>query len=255
MNSSPVGRPISHRIRQLYVGIRRAASQLVRTYHAFVADGGYRRPELWSDEGERWRRFRNAKWPRWWVPAGPAGLHAYRLRTTFEEIDMPWDWPVCVNYHEAKAFCAWRSAEDGRVYRLPTEAEHWLMRALPDAPAADDDPVMRWSGAELREQGVNLNLAWSTESQVDLFPATAHGLHDAGGNVWAWCEDVCNPLDDFIVHPYYEDFTVPCFDGQHQMLLGGSFISTGDEASVWARFHFRPHFLQQAGIRLVAGSS
>jgi len=22
-----------------------------------------------------------------------------------EEVEMPWDWPVEVNYHEAKAFC------------------------------------------------------------------------------------------------------------------------------------------------------
>jgi len=35
------------------------------------------------------------------------------------------------------------------------------------------------------------------------------------------------------------------------MIVGGSFISTGDEASVFARFHFRPHFLQHSGFRLV----
>jgi putative 4-mercaptohistidine N1-methyltranferase len=36
------------------------------------------------------------------------------------------------------------------------------------------------------------------------------------------------------------------------MIVGGSFMSTGDEASVFARFHFRPHFLQHSGFRLVA---
>jgi hypothetical protein len=35
------------------------------------------------------------------------------------------------------------------------------------------------------------------------------------------------------------------------MIVGGSFMSTGDEASVFARFHFRPHFLQHSGFRLV----
>ena len=34
------------------------------------------------------------------------------------------------------------------------------------------------------------------------------------------------------------------------MMLGGSFISTGDEASIWARFQFRPHFFQHAGFRV-----
>ena len=37
---------------------------------------------------------------------------------------MPWDWPVDANYHEARAFCAWK----GQDYRLPAEAEHHLMR-------------------------------------------------------------------------------------------------------------------------------
>ncbi|CAN0243314.1 unnamed protein product, partial [Scytosiphon promiscuus] len=35
---------------------------------------------------------------------------------------------------------------------------------------------------------------------------------------------------------------------------GHSFASTGDEASVFARYHFRPHLHQHAGFRLVAPS-
>ena len=42
----------------------------------------------------------------------------------FDVVDMPWDWPVEVNYHEAKAFCTWKGPE----YRLPAEAEHHVMR-------------------------------------------------------------------------------------------------------------------------------
>ncbi len=53
----------------------------------------------------------------------------------------------------------------------------------------------------------------------------------------------------------YDDFSSPCFDGKHSMIVGGSFISTGDEASVFARFHFRPHFLQHSGFRLVASNN
>jgi hypothetical protein len=34
-------------------------------------------------------------------------------------------------------------------------------------------------------------------------------------------------------------------------IMGGSFASTGDEASHYARFHFRPHFFQHAGFRIV----
>ena len=42
----------------------------------------------------------------------------------FDVIDMPWEWPVDVNYHEAKAYCRWKGAE----FRLPTEAEIVAMR-------------------------------------------------------------------------------------------------------------------------------
>jgi len=45
----------------------------------------------------------------------------------FDVIDMPWSWPVEVNHHEAKAFCAWR----GDDCRLPIEAEHAVMRGAP----------------------------------------------------------------------------------------------------------------------------
>ena len=38
------------------------------------------------------------------------------------------------------------------------------------------------------------------------------------------------------------------------MILGGSFISTGAEATAHARFHFRPHFFQHAGFRLVSAT-
>ena len=45
----------------------------------------------------------------------------------YDVIDMPWDWPVDVNYHEAKAFCKWKGPE----YRVPTEAEHNRIRGDP----------------------------------------------------------------------------------------------------------------------------
>ncbi|MBL8251256.1 MAG: 5-histidylcysteine sulfoxide synthase, partial [Candidatus Competibacter sp.] len=67
-------------------------------FHAFVAGGGYRERRYWSETGWAWRSFRNLKWPTFWVLDGPAGLHRYRLRAVFEAIDMPWDWPVEVNY-------------------------------------------------------------------------------------------------------------------------------------------------------------
>ena len=37
----------------------------------------------------------------------------------------------------------------------------------------------------------------------------------------------------------------------HQLLLGGCFMSTGEQSSPWVRTNFRRHFFQHAGARLV----
>ena len=33
----------------------------------------------------------------------------------FEEVPLPWDWPVLVNYHEAKAFATWKTSTEEQV--------------------------------------------------------------------------------------------------------------------------------------------
>ncbi|CAJ1933810.1 unnamed protein product [Cylindrotheca closterium] len=232
-------------------------------FYEFVKSGGYRNKENWCDDSWAWRTHRNMKWPFFWEPAGPAGSHEYKLRTIFKVVDMPWDWPVDVNYYEAKAFCRWKTRKDGsptsKPYRLLTEAEHHLIRDENSNLAAARknvlaDKVMATSGGEFPEgsHGANLNLAFSSQNPVDHFAPSHTGHRDTTGNAWEWTEDHFNPLKGFEVHHVYDDFSTPCFDGKHSMIVGGSFISTGDEASVFARFHFRPHFLQHSGFRLVA---
>ncbi|MBL4848922.1 MAG: 5-histidylcysteine sulfoxide synthase [Planctomycetes bacterium] len=222
-------------------------------FHAFVVAGGYRSERLWTPEGWGWRTFRNVKWPTFWVSAGPAGLNEFKLRAPFETIEMPWAWPAVVNYHEAKAYAQWLAEQDGQEqsYRLPTEAEYALLRA--EKGTSDLDPVMLEDGLAFRTRGQNLNLAYGSEGPVDLDPSP--GAHDLVGNVWRWCEDDFHPFPGSQVHPYYDDFSSPCYDGEHTMILGGSFSSTGDLASVFSRFHFRPHFFQHAGFHLVRDAS
>ncbi|PNG62163.1 Iron(II)-dependent oxidoreductase EgtB, partial [Tetrabaena socialis] len=41
----------------------------------FVKAGGYSNPKFWSTEGWGWKTFRNVKWPTFWMPDGPQGLH------------------------------------------------------------------------------------------------------------------------------------------------------------------------------------
>ncbi len=225
----------------------------------FVQAGGYEHQKYWCDNGWGWRQFRNVKWPTFWVQDGPAGSNRFNLRSTFAELPMQWSWPAIVNFYEAKAYCSWLTEKEGgeAPFRLLTEAEHSaicdsrLEKASDYSPQRPDllalDQVM--NSTEL--YSVNHNLRFGSESAVDALAANDKGIHDAQGNVWQWTEDAFHPLNDFAIHPYYTDFSSPCFDGEHQMILGGSFISTGDEASIWSRFHFRGHFFQHAGFRVV----
>ncbi|MDP1932298.1 MAG: 5-histidylcysteine sulfoxide synthase [Gammaproteobacteria bacterium] len=232
-------------------------------FYEFVASGAYLDEQYWSKDGWGWRRFRNTRWPSFWVQDGPVGSHQFKLRTTFSVEDMQWDWPAVVNFYEAKAYCAWRSTRDGvkTPYRLLQESEHLAIRepALQNAfdwqpgkePLLDLDRVMADEAELAAGYEVNNNLHFGSESPVDRFAPNSLGFNDVFGNLWQWCEDTFHPLPGFRIHPYYVDFSTPCFDDQHQMILGGSFISTGDEASMWSRFHFRPHFFQHAGFRIV----
>merc|ERR1719436_532281 len=193
----------------------------------------------------------------------------FRLRTIFEVKDMQWDWPADVNYHEARAYCAWKSEQDGlegktEAYRVITEAEHHMIRDRNATPAyVRDNPMsdraMKLGGNEtanaLEPGAANTNLAFASQSPVGSLRPSRTGHFDVMGNAWEWCEDHFNPLDGFKVHYVYDDFSMPCFDGRHNMIMGGSFISTGDNgASAFCRYHFRPHFLQHSGFRLVSSA-
>lgn len=223
-------------------------------YYDFVASGAYQQDLYWEAEGQQWRKFRNTKRPTFWVAHGPEGLHDYKLRTIFEIIDMPWDWPVEVNYHEAKAYCNWKEEKDRKnkpsqnlKYRLITEAEFVTLRS-----DLESDSVLQkesYRTLETKKTEFNFNFSYASASPVNMHKSS-HDVYDLFGNVWQWAEDQFNPLDNFKVHPLYDDFSTPCFDGKHQMILGGSFMSCGHEASVNARFHFRPHFFQHAGFRM-----
>ena len=37
--------------------------------------------------------------------------------------------------------------------------------------------------------------------------------------MWEWIEDHFNGLGDFKAHLLYDDFSTPCFDGRHNMIM------------------------------------
>ncbi|MBN2870740.1 MAG: 5-histidylcysteine sulfoxide synthase [Campylobacterales bacterium] len=204
----------------------------------FVNDGGYRNPQWWDEEGQKFLQIRQPACPPFWVPQ-PDGT--YRFRTLAEEIPLPMNWPVEVNALEAQAFCRWKSVHENAFYRLPSEAEWYLMvrECGMDAEIYDDTRT-------------NLNLAhFASSVPVDTF---AHGgLYDVVGNVWQWTQTPIDGFEGFSTHPWYDDFSTPTFDGKHNLLKGGSWISTGNEIVASSRYAFRRHFVQHAGFRYVVG--
>lgn len=93
---------------------------------------------------------------------------------------------VQVSYEDAQAFCKWLSEKEGRLYRLPTEAEwEYACRAGTTTPF--------YTGYDLPASfHKNQQEVW-TYSKVDLrvkktLP-NAFGLFDMHGNVEEWCSD------------------------------------------------------------------
>ena len=206
----------------------------------FVNAGGYHDDTLWQEEGGAWKNFAKATQPVFWVVQG----QSWRLRLMAEEIAMPWDWPVEVNYHEAKAFCEWKQRETGLTMRLPTEDE-WYR--LYEVAGLDDVPQRSPSRGNLHlDHG-------ASPCPVNQFPQGA--LFDVVGNVWQWTETPIYPFEGFEVHPIYDDFTTPTFDDRHNLLKGGSWISAGNESLHSARYAFRRHFFQHAGFRYVVADA
>lgn len=206
---------------------------------AFVANKGYETQSFWSEEGWKWRTYKNATMPLFWR----IDASGYKLRLMAEEIEMPWSWPVEINYLEAKAFCNWKSQVTGKSIRLPSEEEWYVLH---DLHVKVEEPF--WDKAP-----ANLNLEYFASSvPVDTF---AFGdFYDVIGNVWQWTETPINGFDGFMVHPLYDDFSVPTFDDRHNIIKGGSWISTGNEIIRSSRYAFRRHFYQHAGFRYVESS-
>jgi formylglycine-generating enzyme required for sulfatase activity len=72
----------------------------------------------------------------------------------------------------------------------------------------------------LQIAGANFQLAYGSQSPVTALPASEAGFHDVFGNAWEWAEDHFAAFHGFKVHPYYEDFSAPCFGGLHHMVSG-----------------------------------
>jgi ergothioneine biosynthesis protein EgtB len=98
-------------------------------FQAFIADGGYRRPELWLSMGWDWVRTGQRHAPLYWQDDGASVFTLHGRRPIEAGAALPH-----LSYFEADAYARWAGG------RLPTEAE-WehaarLFHAQPAAPQA-----------------------------------------------------------------------------------------------------------------------
>lgn len=97
-------------------------------YRCFIDDGGYRRRELWSGAGWRWKQEHDPKMPEYWR----ANDHLHWLQATANGYESLADAaPVSgINYHEAVAFAAWAGARLPHEYEWEAAAAGGRLQAL-----------------------------------------------------------------------------------------------------------------------------
>ncbi len=191
-------------------------------YRAFIEAGGYQNPSWWSDAGWRWFQDKRITQPLYWLD------------------DSRWDiYPVCgVSWYEAEAYARFVGK------RLPTEAE-WEKAASWDA-ASERRRTYPWGEAAPDTYKCNHNNIVGQTTPVNIYPAgqSGYGCYDMLGNVWEWTASVFQGYEGFMPYPY-AGYSKVYFDGQHQVLKGGSWAT-----HLWAlRSSFRNWY--HPGVRQI----
>jgi ergothioneine biosynthesis protein EgtB len=204
-----------------------------RELREFVDDGGYRDRRLWSEDAWEWVTARDHRLPAYWTSFD--GATRVRTLDGDRDFDEAAEWPASVMHAEAVAFTRWRGA------RLPTEAEyHQAAFGTPDGSLREHP----WGDAPPGPQHGNFGFRRWSPAPVGSHPAgaSAFGVHDLVGNGWEWTSTPFGPFPGFEPLEGYEGYSADFFDGQHFVMLGGSWAT--DEALLRRSFRnwFRPQY-------------
>jgi iron(II)-dependent oxidoreductase len=178
-------------------------------YGEFLEDGGYHRPELWTEDGWRWREKKNAERPLYWTDDGRG--------RSFERVE-PLDptLPVMnVSWFEADAFARWRGA------RLPTEAE-WEKAACWEGSASP----YPWGEERPNEGLANLDQLGFGPAPAGAYPDGASPCGALGmlGDQWEWTASAFEGYPGFRAFPYRE-YSEVFFGPTYRVLRGGSWAT------------------------------
>jgi len=138
-------------------------------WRAFMADGGYEKPEYWLSDGWAWVKRERIDSPLYWRRDGEGGWLAFALDGLHPLHPAA---PVThVSYYEADAFARWAGA------RLPTETE-W------ESAAQGLDP----------RQGTQLDTAGPVRPRAARWSTSPHQMF---GDVWEWTASAFLPFPGF----------------------------------------------------------
>jgi ergothioneine biosynthesis protein EgtB len=222
----------------------------------FIADGGYRRRELWSDEGWEWREGENVQHPIFWEPrrsgadsSASANDGDWLWRGMFEHIPLPPSWPAYVSHAEASAYARWK----GRL--LPSEPQyHRAAFGTPEGGERD----FPWGGAPPDASRGNFDFSGWEPVPAGSRPAgaSAWGVHDLIGNGWEWTSTEFGPFPGFEPMASYPEYSADFFDGLHYVMKGASSATARELVRRSFRNWFRGNYpYVYAKFRTVASGS
>ncbi|MBV6362700.1 ergothioneine biosynthesis protein EgtB [Mycobacteroides chelonae] len=182
-------------------------------WSAFIADGGYRREEFWTEAGWTHRCMEDLTAPKFWNRGGTLTRFGRELQRVPDE-------PVQhVTFHEAQAYAAWAGA------RLPTEAE-WEKACVWD-PEVNVRRRFPWGEDLPSRDRANLGGGALGPAPVGAYPASAspYGAEQMLGDVWEWTTSPLRPWPGF-TPMIYQQYSEPFFEGtgagDYRVLRGGS---------------------------------